>query len=120
MVGEISRRLRSVSAMPCGVGLPSSMYSVPPLYRAMPILWLPPKVWFHGSQSTSTGGSSARKRRHCTSICWLAHSMRCVLMTALGNWVEPEVNRNLTMVSGVTRACAASTVSVAGVASSSS
>ena len=22
-------------------------------------LWLPPKVWFHGSQSTSTGGSSA-------------------------------------------------------------
>jgi feruloyl-CoA synthase len=30
-VGEISRRLRSVSAMPLGVGLPSSMYSVPPL-----------------------------------------------------------------------------------------
>jgi hypothetical protein len=30
-VGEISRRLRSVWAMPLGVGLPSSMYSVPPL-----------------------------------------------------------------------------------------
>ena len=25
----------------------------------MPTLWLLPKVWFHGSQSTSTGGSSA-------------------------------------------------------------
>jgi hypothetical protein len=30
-VGAISRRLRSVSGMSAGVGLPSSMYSVPPL-----------------------------------------------------------------------------------------
>ena len=34
--------------------------------------------------------------------------MRCVLITALGCPVEPEVKRNLTMVSGPTRACAAS------------
>ena len=30
-VGAISRRLRMVSTMPVGVGLPSSRYSVPPL-----------------------------------------------------------------------------------------
>ncbi len=109
-VGEISRRLRSVSAMPPGVGLPSSMYSVPPLASVMPTLWLPPKVWFHGSQSTSTGGSSARKRRHWRSICWLAHHMRCVLITPLGTLVEPDVNRNLAIVSGPTCSCAARSV----------
>ena len=43
--------------MPAGVGLPSSMYSVPPLYSVMPTFLLPPKVWFQGSQSTSTGDS---------------------------------------------------------------
>ena len=32
--------------------------------------------------------------------CWLAHHMRCVLITALGILVEPEVNRNLVIVSG--------------------
>ena len=31
----------------------------------MPKSWLPPKVWFHGSQSTSTGGSSARNGEAC-------------------------------------------------------
>ena len=35
--------------------------------------------------------------------------MRWVLITALGWPVEPEVNRNLAMVSGVTLACAAAT-----------
>ncbi len=48
------------------------------------MLWLPPKVWFHGSQSTSTGGSSARKARHWRIICRFAHSMRWVLITPLG------------------------------------
>ena len=72
-------------------------------------MWLPPKVWFQGSQSTSTGGSSAEAGKHCRICCWLAHSMRCVLITPLGSLVEPEVNRNLAMVSGPTCACAAST-----------
>ena len=42
--------------------------------------------------------------------------MRCVLITPFGMPVEPEVNRNFAMVSGVTRACAASAAS--GAASS--
>ena len=83
----------------------------------MPTLWLPPKVWFQGSQSTSTGGSSASAGKHWRIICWFAHSMRCVLMTPLGSLVEPEVNRNLAIVSGPTAACAASTAAVGAVAS---
>src|ERR1043165_6411655 len=43
--------------------------------------------------------------------------MRCVLMTALGAPVDPDVNRNLAIVSGPTASCAAST---AGVTASSS
>ena len=39
--------------------------------------------------------------------------MRWVLITALGVPVEPEVNRNLAMVSGPTAACAASAAAVA-------
>lgn len=35
--------------------------------------------------------------------------MRCVVVTALGLRVEPEVSRNLAIVSGPTRALAAST-----------
>ena len=46
--------------------------------------------------------------------------MRCVLMTALGEPVDPEVNRNLAMVSGPTRSCAASAAPVGSVASSAS
>jgi hypothetical protein len=46
--------------------------------------------------------------------------MRCVLITPLGSLVEPEVKRNLAMVSGPTCACAASTCAVATVASRSS
>ena len=71
--------------------------------------WLPPKVWFHGGQSSSTGGSSVRKGSTEAIMRWLAHIMRCVLMTALGLPVEPDVKRNLAMLSGVTAACAAST-----------
>ncbi len=92
------------------------MYRVPPLKTTMPKLWLPPKVWFQGSQSTSTNGSSVMTGMDCVICCWLAHHMRCVLMTALGKLVEPLVNRNLTMVSGPVVCTAASTASVAGVA----
>ena len=48
--------------------------------------------------------------------CWLAHHRRCVLITALGNLVEPLVNKNLTMVSGPVAAIAASTAGVSVVA----
>jgi hypothetical protein len=44
--------------------------------------------------------------------------MPWVLITALGNLVEPEVNRNLAMVSGPVASIAASTAGVAWVASS--
>ncbi len=44
---------------------------------------------------------------HWRSICWLAHIMRWVLTTPFGSFVEPEVNRNLTIVSGPVAACAA-------------
>ena len=43
--------------------------------------------------------------------------MRWVLITALGSRVEPEVNRNLTMVSGPVACIAASTAGVGSVAS---
>ena len=43
--------------------------------------------------------------------------MRWVLITAFGVPVEPEVNRNLTTVSGPTSACAVSAAEVVGVAS---
>jgi hypothetical protein len=61
-------------------------------------LWLPPKVWFHGSQSTITGGLSSTKGQACASICWFAHSMPCVLITPFGSPVEPEVNRIFAVV----------------------
>ena len=47
-------------------------------------LWLLPKVWLQGSQSTTTGGSSATKAKPAAIIAWFEHSMRWVLMTALG------------------------------------
>ena len=50
----------------------------------MPKSWLPPKVWFHGGQSTSTGGSSAMNCSAARIIAWLEHSMRWVLMTPFG------------------------------------
>ena len=76
-------------------------------------------MWFQGSQSTSTGGSSVSTGIDWRICCWLAHHMRWVLMTALGSLVEPLVNRNLTMVSGPVAACAASTAGGASVASRS-
>src|SRR5580658_5705131 len=75
----------------------------------MPKLWLPPKVWFHGSQSHSTGGSSPRNAKTVRSISWLEQSMRCVVTTPFGLPVEPDVNKTLAIVSGVTRECASST-----------
>jgi hypothetical protein len=39
--------------------------------------------------------------------------MRCVLITAFGVPVDPEVKRNFAIVSGPTRACASSTSEVA-------
>ena len=82
-------------------------------------LWLPPKVWLHGSQSTTTGGSSATKAKPAPIIAWFEHSMRWVLMTPLGFPVEPEVNRIFATVSGPTLAWAASTAWVGCAASRS-
>src|SRR5690606_15491507 len=61
------------------------------------------------------GGASARKASAVRIISWLAQSMRWVVITALGRPVEPEVKRNLAMVSGVTAPLAAS-ISAVGVA----
>src|SRR6186713_1190766 len=78
----------------------------------MPKLWLPPAVWFHGSQQHSTGGSAARKRKWERIITWFEHSIRWVLMTPFGLPVEPEVKSTLAMVSPSTRSRAASTAGV--------
>ena len=78
-----------------GAGRPASMYSVPPRLRIRLKLWLPPKVWFHGSQSTSTGGVSSVNGQICASDCWLAHSIPCVLSTPLGIAVEPRGEEDL-------------------------
>jgi hypothetical protein len=83
------------------------------------MLWLPPAVWCQGSQSTITGGSSCRNASMVRTIAWLVHSMRWVLITALGMPVEPEVNSSLPMVSGPTRAAAASRAPVGSLARSS-
>ena len=83
------------------------------------MLWLPPAVWCQGSQSSITGGSSSRNASIVLIIAWLLHSMRWVLITALGRPVEPEVNRSLPTVSGPTSAAAASTALVGSLASSS-
>src|SRR5271165_1381349 len=53
-----------------------------------------------------TGGSLAKKASWERIIAWFEHHMRCVLMTAFGVPVEPDVNRNLTIVSGETLAWA--------------
>src|SRR4051812_14747005 len=64
-----------------------------------------------------TGGFAlSRNGQVCALACWLEVSMRWVLMTAFGVPVEPEVNRSLAMVSGVTAAKAWTTASVSGVA----
>src|SRR3954453_2223705 len=58
----------------------------------------------------------SRNGQVCAFACWLEVSMRWVLITAFGVPVEPEVNRNFAMVSGVMAAKAFATVAVSGVA----
>ncbi len=99
-VGEISLRFATVVSTSPATGLPLSTYSVPPFLSTRLKLWLPPKVWFQGSQSTITGARSSRNGQACAIICWFAHSMRCVLTTPFGGPVEPEVNRIFATVSG--------------------
>src|SRR6186713_1165066 len=85
----------------------------------MPKLWLPPAVWFHGSQQQSVGGSSARNAITVRIISCFEQSIRCVLMTPFGFPVDPEVNRIFAMVSGPTRFLASLTDAVPDVARSS-
>ena len=76
------------------------------------MLWLPPKVWLQGSQSSSTGGSSSRKGQTCRICCWFAASMPCVLSTPFGVPVDPEVKRIFATSVGWTDAKRRSTSSV--------
>lgn len=57
-----------------------------------------------GSQSTVTGGASARNGQSAAIAAWFAQSIRCVLTTPRGVPVEPEVNSTLATVSGPSRA----------------
>src|SRR5215510_5942824 len=77
-----------------------------------------PNVWFHGTQSTSTGGRSSRKGHTCAAICWFEQSMRWVLTTPFGVPVEPEVKRIFAIASGPMRAKASSTRAVGDESSS--
>src|SRR6185503_16089252 len=80
----------------------------------MPKLWLPPAVWFHGSQQHSTGGSSPRNSKCVRIITWFEQIIRCVFITPFGRPVEPEVKSTLATVSPSTASRAASTAGVAG------
>ena len=60
-------------------------------------------MWLHGSHSTSTGGVDSRKGHISALATWFDTIMRWVLTTALGVPTEPDVNRNLPMVSSVIR-----------------
>jgi hypothetical protein len=88
--------------------------------RTSPRLWLPPKVWLQGSQSSRTGGSSSRKGHTWRICCWFATSSPCGLMTPFGVPVEPEVKRILATVSAATAAARASTSALGWTSSSSS
>src|ERR1700704_3789620 len=59
--------------------------------------------------------AESRNDQVCALACWLEVSMRWVLITAFGVPVEPEVNRNLAIVSGVIAAKAFATSGVSGV-----
>ena len=83
-------------------------------------MWLPPAVWFHGSQSQSTGGASPRNASTERIISWLEQSIRCVLITPFGRPVDPDVNSTFAIVSEPTRSRASSTSAVADVATSDS
>ena len=71
------------------------------------------------SPAWSTIGPPASRGRTCIIIAALAHIISCVLMTALGMPVEPEVNSSLPTVSGVIFAIDCVDVGVTGVAASS-
>ena len=95
------------------------MCSVPPSTSSGLNSALPPIVWFQGSQSSRKGsGSCGPRGRHCIIIAALAHIIRCVLITALGMPVEPEVNSSLPTVSGPIASTLACTAGVARVAAS--
>src|SRR4029077_8127157 len=75
---------------------------------------------FHGIQSSTVEiGPLGSRGRTCIIIAALAHIISCVLMTAFGMPVEPEVNSSLPMVSGVIFAIDSSTAFVTGVAARS-
>src|SRR5689334_13384475 len=57
----------------------------------------------------------SRNNHVCALACWLEVSIRWVLMTAFGLSVEPEVNRNFAIVSGVTAEKALATADVSEV-----
>ncbi len=111
MLPPLSRMLATEVAKPFGVGLPWSMWSVPPLASIRLKLWLPPKTWFQGSQSTMCGGRSPRNGQTARICAWFTANMPWVQRTALGLEVEPEVKKILASVSGPTasRAAARST-----------
>src|SRR5258707_4841265 len=117
-VGITLCRLASEVANRAGAGLPPSMYSVPPLRSTRLKLWLAPKVWLHGSESMITRSvcGFSRNGQIWALACWLDVSMRWVLMTAFDVPVDPEVNRNFAMVSGVMAAKAFATAGVSDVA----
>jgi hypothetical protein len=92
---------------------------VPPHASTKLKLKLPPNVWFHGSQSTKTGGRSVQKLQAQVTIAWLAHIIRCVLRTPFGRPVEPDVSRILPTVSGPIAARRRSTSGPAFVATQS-
>src|SRR2546428_13532069 len=77
-------------------------------------------VWFHGIQSSTVAiGPFGSRGRTCIIIAALAHIISCVLMTAFGIPVEPEVNNSLPTVFGVIFAIESSTAFVTGVAARS-
>ena len=65
-------------------------------------LWLPPKTWLHGSQSSIFGGRAATTGIAATICAWLTHSIPCVVSTPLGLAVDPEVKIIFARVSGPT------------------
>jgi len=67
-VGDTSARFASVTSMSPGTGRPRSRNKVPPWRSTRKKLWLPPKVWLHGSQSTTTGGVVARNGQHAARL----------------------------------------------------
>ena len=71
-------------------------------------LWLQPKTWLQGSQSSITGGSRCRKGQAWPICCWFAAIMPCVAGTPFGTPVLPEVKSSFTGAAGSTAAMARS------------